>query len=323
MNQSYLDLRLFNVELLTNIFNSDKTYKLIYCAKCNKNWKLSQRKGNKCLTCETILKYQCGKCMKFYESIVSLSRHSRYCYNKDLKLCCTHCTYKTNNKAHLSAHIKAIHLPRQSNLSKCSKCGKTFSDQYLRKHLKICGKVTLDPDDKGCSNSYQCDRCGKIYSHPSRFNNHSKICKPLFCDHCEFSSNYKLRLANHIHKNHPPHSSSSKDYVRSFLNPTLLDKSRDPDLFKCIKCGKSFSRVHDLRRHQKLCGAPRDVKLLLMRFSCDQCDYKTYDKCNLTRHIRAKHLPRDPNLNKCERCEKNFGDSSSLRKHSKICVKNS
>lgn len=52
-----------------------------------------------------------------------------------------------------------------------------------------------------------------------------------------------------------------------------------------------------------------------MRFTCDHCNYKSDVKSNLLEHIRAKHSPRDPNLNKCSKCEKSFLWQSSLWKH--------
>lgn len=56
-----------------------------------------------------------------------------------------------------------------------------------------------------------------------------------------------------------------------------------------------------------------------MRFTCDHCQYKTNHKGRLSCHVREKHLPQHPNLNVCNKCEKNYTQPSSLLRHSKFC----
>lgn len=56
-----------------------------------------------------------------------------------------------------------------------------------------------------------------------------------------------------------------------------------------------------------------------MRYSCDHCKYKTDRKLDLARHIKAKHLPHEPNLNKCNKCGKKYSWRTYLLKHLKLC----
>lgn len=84
-------------------------------------------------------------------------------------------------------------------------------------------------------------------------------------------------------------------------------------LYKCGRCMRIYQRIDSLQKHLRL---ECDKK---PNFFCDDCNYKAHQKSSLVIHINTKHLPRDPNLNKCVKCEKNFSDRSNLRKHSKIC----
>lgn len=85
--------------------------------------------------------------------------------------------------------------------------------------------------------------------------------------------------------------------------------------YKCGKCKtKLYPSLKSLKSHLIYCK--KDPKIC-----CDYCDYKTYNKYHVETHIQAKHLPKDPNANKCSRCEKSFSQKSSLIKHLKICGK--
>lgn len=63
---------------------------------------------------------------------------------------------------------------------------------------------------------------------------------------------------------------------------------------------KDFLWRSTLLQHLKLCDLPSEHrKRLIMRFNCDDCDYKTNHKTTLIRHTQAKHLREKPNINKC------------------------
>lgn len=118
------------------------------------------------------------------------------------------------------------------------------------------------------------------------------------CDHCDYKTNIKQNFLRHFEAKHLP---------------------RNPYSNKCSKCEKSFSRPESLKSHSKLCGVSKKVKHQLRRLSCHHCTYKCDLKSSIICHIQAKHLPWDPNLNKCSNCGKNYSDRSNFLKHSKLC----
>lgn len=80
--------------------------------------------------------------MKLYKSVGALTNHRSIRFpSNEKKFSCDHCEYKTNNKLHLAAHIQAKHLPRDPNVNKCKKCGKSYSYKSdLVRHSKFCGQ---------------------------------------------------------------------------------------------------------------------------------------------------------------------------------------
>lgn len=289
---------------------------------------------------------KCSKCRKCYSSKSGLWNHLKTCHqpknatqSSELKyLSCDFCNHKSATKQHLSKHIQAKHLPRDLNKNKCSKCPKIFLlESNLKEHSKFCG-LTRDArnllmhyscndckfktDSKSYlakhiqakhlpSNSYlnKCSKCKKSYSKKSILQRHFKVCqakdskyssklKSFICDNCNYKTHYKWSLSNHMQTKH------------------LLANS---NFNECSKCKKSFSWPQGLLRHFKSCGKPDNI---FKQFCCDYCEYKTGYEFYLSIHIQAKHLPQDPNLNKCQKCGKSFSCQPYLRKHSKFCKSN-
>ena len=90
---------------------------------------------------------------------------------------------------------------------------------------------------------------------------------------------------------------------------------------KCPECDKIFSHKISMKRHLKHHHA-KDLKY----FQCDECDFKTLRRDNLTKHRRNKHntfntnfdVLRDKNSNlnyTCRMCQEEFPDSDLFETH--------
>lgn len=252
---------------------------------------------------------KCEKCKKIYSNRSTYLKHSKTCdKQKDLKYHpCDYCPYKTSLKGNLVQHMQASHLPPDPNRNKCSKCNRNYAyPSALIRHSRICGI--------------------KDFAILSNLNRYS-------CAHCDYKAREKGSLSDHIQRKHFPTSN------------------------KCNKCEKIYPTSKYLRRHSKFCGISEDTKQLVMHFTCHHCDYKThtkgrlldhilrhhfshkksfeylnrftcdfcqkrtYAKIILLDHIHFKHLPPDPDYNKCDGCGKNYSCHKTLLSHSKLCGK--
>lgn len=91
---------------------------------------------------------------------------------------------------------------------------------------------------------------------------------------------------------------------------------KTPFLYQCGRCMKNFELCYALIKHLK------DICNVKPKYFCDHCQIKTKEKSDLAKHIIAKHLPRDANKNKCDKCEKVFAYRRGLIRHSKKCGQN-
>lgn len=311
------------------------------CLKTNlnnhieKNHLSGNHKSNKC--------YRCGR--KLFNAD-GLKRHLKICGKTQdekqwlKKYSCDNCEYKTDYKKDIFGHMVSKHLPHDSNLSKCNKCGKRYSRlNGLYRHLKICGvplhlrrlpvRYFCDhcefktPFRSHLSNhilikhlprdpSNKCSNCKKIFSCKSVLVNHLKICGPspksrspsFFCDNCEYKTNFKTCLVTHMQSKHLP------KVQKSYSNK-----------LKCTKCGNNYTSRGSLKSHSKICGKTQKFKQSLRHFFCDLCDYKSHRKSLLSTHIQKKHLPRNSKSHVCSKCGKNFESIRTLNMHSRICGK--
>lgn len=84
--------------------------------------------------------------------------------------------------------------------------------------------------------------------------------------------------------------------------------------YKCGKCAKLYRSNDTLQKHlSRSCNGEKT------KFTCDHCQFETYEKTTLAKHIQARHLSLIPNLIDCKKCGKCYSSHSGLRKHSKLC----
>lgn len=117
--------------------------------------------------------------------------------------------------------------------------------------------VSGDGEDR----TYDCEICGKQFSHNDRLRRHRKIHtaeKPYKCDICGKGFKEKCNLKHHrfIHTGEKP--------------------------YKCETCGKSFNQRSSLKTHQKVHTGEKP-------FRCELCDKPFAQKYLLRQHMK-KHI---------------------------------
>ena len=190
---------------------------------------------------------------------------------------CSECGQEFKTPALLKKHITQIHsnLPREM----CPYCGKAF-----------CGKASLQ-------------------GHIDRI--HEKNFKPFPCQHCDYIAKNKAELEYHVERRHGESNPVScpwcgrfvkrldKHLQRNKCNIPESEREEKPKL-QCPLCPKTIGGHEPeraLKRHI------RSIHEQVKDIHCDQCDYKTYSKCNLYVHVKRMHEGRSYK-EQCPHCPK-------------------
>lgn len=168
------------------------------------------------------------------ESLIKYNRYVRKTFNCNI---CSETFTKFND---LITHDMTVHTDMPKNFS-CEKCGKLFlTNERLITH-EIVHREKL----------FECQLCQKKFTRQKTLDTHLNVHIGLYtCDKC----GYKASSMNNL-KIHESTHSLVKDHC-------------------CKECGKSFSTLSSLRRHDRL------VHKKLVMYRCGQCDYSTSQPSN-------------------------------------------
>lgn len=131
-------------------------------------------------------------------------------------------------------------------------------------------KIRINCENCNTRLLFRCLRCKKRFDDPRTAVKHVQrpLCdpgKPIRCFVCDHEASTKNSMTHHLKAVH--------------FNIDLTNYK------SCSKCGKSFKSLDSLRMHFYKCGNEP-------HWFCDICPYKTWDKSNLTKHIKM-HMSHD------------------------------
>nr|CAI5830851.1 unnamed protein product [Callosobruchus analis] len=236
---------------------------------------------------------------------------------------CTHCTYKTTVKGHLTEHmvqhtetadiykLRCIHCDEtfkqtadSGQLITCTHCEAKFKSKQkldehtLKKHPDLIASVS--------SKIHECIYCTYKTTredHPEAEDSYQHST----CIHCNAVFKRKRNLDDHIVRKHP-------DFI-AFVS------TADIYMLRCLHCEATFKRKtgldnHVIRKH------PHFIASVSSKMhECTYCTYKTTMKSNFAKHM-LKH-PETANQCKfsiCVQCKATFKsrpalDDHTLKKH--------
>ncbi|CAG9808675.1 unnamed protein product [Chironomus riparius] len=118
---------------------------------------------------------------------------------------------------------------------------------------------------------------------------------PFKCYLCELEFRYRKDKFEHLELFHTTDELKCKlckhksQTARGLDNHLMVHENPDLLFHMCHICGKkNYQKACELRRHIKLAHGDKTKRLI--NFYCDNCDFKTFSKMNMKRHLSTIHL---------------------------------
>jgi hypothetical protein len=136
----------------------------------------------------------------------------------------------------------------------------------------------------------QCRHCFKHFFSQQRLKRHVKVLHnqvvKFECDKCQDKFNWRIRLIQHVRKNHknhhdPQESVNPEDFKKLCLKYQNFQKHQRP--VQCRHCFKHFVSQQRLKRHVKV------LHNQVVKFECDKCQDKFNGRIQLIKHVRKNH----------------------------------
>nr|CAI5830850.1 unnamed protein product [Callosobruchus analis] len=231
---------------------------------------------------------------------------------------CTHCTYKTTVKGHLTEHM----VQHNYKLKICVHCNAKFKSKAsldnhtVREHPDFVASVS--------NKLHECAHCTYKTTLKSNFSKHMwKHSKAVnsSCAHCDAKFKSKQKLDEHTLKKHPGFITSVSSKMRRCTHCTYITTRKDmfarhmlehPETADtCIHCNAVFKRKrnlddHIVRKH------PDFIAFVSSKIhECTHCSYRTAMKANLDHHMLKHHIY----MLRCLHCEATFKRKTGLDNH--------
>ncbi|XP_033209818.1 zinc finger protein 718-like [Belonocnema kinseyi] len=177
----------------------------------------------------------------------------------------------------------------------CKLCDKRFKRKFhVNAHVN---RVHHNANSNKSELRHKCNMCPRSYTLLRNLSQHKHVehaaVKTRFiCDYCGYKTKWKSHLSTHITVSH-----------------LKTSKPRH----NCNKCSRSYASVHGLNRHKSI-----EHALVVRKFICDFCGFKTNLKSSLSRHIIASHLMTSKTRHHCNECSKSYVWLSALNQHKRL-----
>ena len=259
------------------------------------------------------------------------------------------CDFSTGHSSALRRHIKHTHELIRYDCSICSDV-KTIGRDGLRKHfyrnhkelsfvLREHPSYQISEEDLTKRPSFKCEICAFDARSAWRVRNHMNSEHPnsqetistlrveakakeyfkegdyYVCKSCDHRTQILDSLRMHIKRKHTEKSCSFCDFkAKDYLSLKEHAVTQHEGIIsQCKHCGKNILSTEGLRRHMLHYHTEKCDTNISLSF-CDQCEFNTYGKFKLKRHIQALHT-KEGDYEQCPQCEYVGKSSERVKLH--------
>lgn len=252
--------------------------------------------GSKIITGNGNVPCDAPTCNRTFQTKSSMSKHYKFFHlNSKARYTCEKCFTSFFYCAEYYKHMDEEHGIKKIT---CDKCDLTFTCQTDRtRHMR--GHRTWVCNEGECQ--------GLMFDKFTEKRKHDAIVHPTsyFCHHCNFQSQRKKYLEEHMYNKHlnewdrPLFGCTYRDcyktfhHERNYVQHYKKKHLNEAPLFDCpLGCPQTFatkqsSQRHVAKVHQKVDGKEKEEPEL--PFSCDYCPKKFGKEHNVRRHILRMH----------------------------------
>lgn len=130
----------------------------------------------------------------------------------------------------------------------------------------------------------------------------------------------RVHMSTHLSKEEAEVKKGEKPTVKRRRASTAVpgsirmhrERTYDPKIFSCDKCGQGFHRLESIRAHM-LSHLSKEEREVLRIHKCDVCGKKFISQISLGQHLRRVHIDKFV----CDICAKTYKEKRSLLHHHK------